>query len=421
MLRSPVETAALSRGIHRLKPQPESDVGVGAIFPSNYIFDLNRLYLHTDYLSARKQLNRECWASLISSGLSVIRSYCRGRNLVFALWLVTNGVTVAAAAPTADWSEPMQLLGRQIAPGTSSKFPFNPDRSFEASYVNIPVFVARGQAPGPTLCLTAGIHGDEINGVEVARRAFARVNPKELRGTLIVLPIINAEGFRSGNRYLPDRRDLNRAFPGSSGGSVARLIAHAIFTKVVSRCDALVDLHTASNQRTNLPQVRADLSDPAIRELAIHFGLGIVVGGSGPDGSLRGETANAGIPAIIYEAGEPFRFQEDEIERGLYGVENVMAYLEMTAQVDREIPDDRVYQHSRWIRTTAGKGGFFFPTAELGDFVRKGDSLGKIVDPLTDASIEVISPIAGEIVGMAVPQPVLSGYALFHLAWHDSE
>ena len=349
----------------------------------------------------------------------MIGHHCRGRSLVLALWLVTNGVTIAAAETAADWSEPLQLLGREIAPGTSSRFPFRPDRSFEASYVNIPVFVARGQTPGPTLCLAAGVHGDELNGVEVARRAFARVNPKELRGTLIALPIINAEGFRSGNRYLPDRRDLNRAFPGSSGGSVARLIAHAIFTKVVSRCDALVDLHTASNQRTNLPQVRADLSDPAIRELATHFGLGIVVGGSGPDGSLRGETAKAGIPAIIYEAGEPFRFQEDEIERGLHGVENVMAYLEMTDQVDREIPDNRVYQNSRWIRTTTGKSGFFFPTAELGDIVRKGDSLGKIVDPLTDASFEIISPIGGEIVGMAVPQPVLSGYALFHVAWHD--
>ena len=189
-----------------------------------------------------------------------------------------------------------------------------------------------------------------------------------------------------------------------------------------SHCDALVDFHTASNQRANLPQIRADLSDPAIRDLAIHFGLGIVVGGSGPDGSLRRESAKAGIPAIIYEAGEPFRFQDAEIERGVAGRRkrhglsrydgagrsgntrcSYIRALEMDSNRDR------------------GKGGFFFPTASLGDMVEAGDPLGEIIDPLTDATIEVSSPQAGEIIGMAVPQPVLSGYALFHLAWHDSD
>jgi predicted deacylase len=366
-------------------------------------------------------LNRVCWVARAPIIIAVIRfrSFCR--NLALVLWLVVISATSVATASAAEQLDALQLLGREIAPGTRSKFPFIPDRSFEASYLNMPVFVAMGMRQGPTLCLTAGVHGDELNGVEVARRAFAKIDPQELRGTLIALPTINAEGVRSGNRYLSDRRDLNRAFPGSTGGSVAGLIAHAIFTKVLHHCDALVDLHTASNQRANLPQIRADLSDPAIRELAIHFGIGIVISGSGPDGSLRRESAKAGIPAIIYEAGEPFRFQEDEIERGVQGVENVMAYLDMTELADKVIPDARIYERSRWIRTEVGKGGFFFPTANLGDMVEAGDSLGKIVDPLTDVSFEVISPISGEIVGMAVSQPVLSGYALFHLAWHDSD
>ncbi len=267
------------------------------------------------------------------------------------------------------------------------------------------------------MCLSAGIHGDELNGVEIARRVFAKIDPDALQGTLIALAAINAEGVRAGNRYLSDGRDLNRAFPGREGGSIASLIAHSISTKVLGHCDALVDLHTASNQRANLPQIRADLSDPAIRELAVHFGHGIVVGGSGPEGSLRREAAKASIPAIIYEAGEPSRFQEDEIERGVFGVENVMTYLGMSKQADREIPGVRIYEHSKWVRAGIREGGFFFPTAKLGDVVVAGDSLGKIVDPLTDATWEVISPIAGEIIGMAVPQPVLSGYALFHLAW----
>ena len=337
------------------------------------------------------------------------------------LWFLTVGLTPLATASADDWSDPLQLLGREIAPGTRSKFPFVPDSSFEASYLNTPVFVARGLTKGPTLCLAAGIHGDELNGVEVARRAFAQIDPQKLRGTVIALPIINAEGFRAGNRYLTDRRDLNREFPGSSGGSVAGLIAHAIFTNVLSHCDALVDLHTASNQRANVPQIRADLSDAAVRELAVHFGLGIVVGGSGPEGSLRGEAVKAGIPAIIYEAGQPLRFEEDEIDRGVYGVENVMAYLDMTEQADSKIPDARIYERSKWVRAARRNGGFFFPTAELGDIVRPGDLLGNIVDPLTDQSFDVISPIAGQVIGMAVPQPVLSGYGLVHLAWHESD
>ena len=351
----------------------------------------------------------------------VLRSRYRSHNLTLVLWCVTIGLTQVATAAPDDWSHPFQLLGREIEPGTKSKFPFVPDRSFEASYLNTPVFVARGLTKGPTLCLAAGIHGDELNGVEVARRAFAQIDPQKLRGTVIALMAINAEGVRTGNRYLSDRRDLNRSFPGSEGGSVASIIAHAIFTNVLSRCDALVDLHTASNQRANVPQIRADLTNPAVRDLAVHFGLGIVVGGSGPEGSLRGEAVKADIPAIIYEAGQPLRFEEDEIDRGVLGVENVMAYLNMTDRAIRKTPDDRVYVRSKWVRVARGQGGFFFPTTKLGDVVRIGDSLGEVVDPLTDATFEVISPIEGEVIGMAFPQPVLSGYGLVHVAWHESD
>lgn len=335
-----------------------------------------------------------------------------------AVVIIVIGAMPITAADGDEWG-PMELLGQSVAPGSKSKFPFIPDRTFEASYLNMPVFVARGSVPGPTLCLSAGVHGDELNGVEVARRAFAQADPEKMRGTLIALPTINAEGVRTGNRYLSNRRDLNRSFPGRAGGSVGAIIAYAVFNEVISRCDALVDLHTASNNRTNLPQIRADLSDPEISELAIHFGLGIVVGGSGPDGSLRREAAKAGIPAIIYEAGEPYRFQEQEILRGAQGVENVMAYLDMTDSVDQEIPDARIYEKSRWVRVVDGQGGFFFPSAELGELVKSGDVLGTIVDPLTDESFDVAATFPGEIIGMALPQPVLSGYALFHLAWHD--
>ena len=318
-----------------------------------------------------------------------------------------------------DWG-PFELLGRSIDVGEKARFPYLPDRTFESSYLNMPLFVARGVKPGPTLCVSAGVHGDELNGVEVSRRVFAETGPVKMRGTLIALPAINAEGVRTGNRYLSDRRDLNRAFPGRQGGSVASLIAYKVFTGVLHRCDALIDLHTASNNRSNLPQVRADLSDPNIADLAVHFGLGIVIGGSGPEGSLRREAVKAGIPTIIYEAGEPYRFQQDEIERGVRGVQNVMAFLGMTDRKQQEVPDASVYERSTWIRVPLRRGGFFFPTAKLGDVVVVGDPLGNIVDPFTDEVFEVQATKAGEIIGMSVSQPVLSGYALFHIAWHEA-
>ena len=153
----------------------------------------------------------------------------------------------------------------------------------------------------------------------------------------------------------------------------------------------------------------------------MHFGLGIVIGGAGPDGSLRREAAKAGVPAIIYEAGAPHKFEEDEITQGVAGVENVMAYLDMIDRDESEIPDTRIYERSRWIRVPVRQGGFFFPAAELGDFVEVGQSLGKVVDPFTDVAHDIASTVDGEIIGMAQSQPVLSGYALFHVAWHSNE
>ena len=339
-------------------------------------------------------------------------------RLSFPVVLVM-GVVLAPAPSVAESWGTLELLERQIEPGTARKMAFSVNDSFATSYLNMPVFVARGKEPGPTLCLTAGVHGDELNGVEVARRAFSEVDPQALRGTLIALPTINAHGVRTKSRYLSDRRDLNRAFPGSTGGSVARLIAFAVFSEVLVDCDAVIDLHTASNQRANLPQIRADISDPAIRDLAINFGVGIIVAGAGPNGSLRREAAKAGVPAIIYEAGEPDRFQPEEIEEGVQGVRSVMSYLEMVPGDRLAIPETQIYERSSWVRAEVGTSGFFFPSAELGDVVKVGESLGTIIDPLTDQESEVTSPLDGEIIGMAVPQPVLPGYALFHVAWHE--
>lgn len=342
---------------------------------------------------------------------------CFAVALLSCFFLAASESSRAADQPQpGDWG-PITVAERTVEPGTSSRFGFSEKPSFRGWYLNTPVFVARGSAPGPTLCLTAGIHGDELNGVEVARRAFSLTDATQLKGTLIAIPAINAQGVRTGSRYLSDRRDLNRAFPGKEGGSIASLIAHAITTYVLPHCDFVVDLHTGSDQRSNVPQIRGDLDNEVVRGLAIHFGKGIVVGGAGPDGSWRQEAVKAGVPAIIYEAGEPLRFQTDEIEHGVEGVFNVMAYLEMIDAPEQMVAEDQIFTRSKWLRAGADESGFFFPLATLGDEVKEGDLLGRIVDPFTDTVYELRAPMAGRLIGMAVSRPVLGGYGLFHLAW----
>ncbi len=324
---------------------------------------------------------------------------------------------VGAQSPGA-WPA-IKLIGQSVTPGEKRKLSFIPAVTFEGSYLNTPVFVAHGAAPGETLCVTAGIHGDEINGVEIARRVFADTDPAGLAGTLIVLPAINVEGFRAGSRYLPDRRDLNRYFPGNPDGSVASIIANAVFSNIILRCGALVDLHTGSFKRSNLPQIRVDLSQKKAVELARHFGVGIIVGGTGPPKSLRRETMNAGIPAIIYDAGQALSFQPEMIVPGVKGVKNVMEYLKMIQGAHREVPESQIFERSPWLRVPSGQSGFFFPERGLDSKIFPGDRLGYVVDPLTDERHDIIAPYSGHIIGMAIPQVVLSGYALFHLGLHD--
>jgi predicted deacylase len=332
-----------------------------------------------------------------------------------ALFLALLAATAVAPLDAAEWGA-IRVAGREIWPGETKRFPYGGETSFEAAYIDAPVFVARGVRAGPSLCITAGIHGDEINGTEIARRAFSWVNPQDLRGTVIVFPMVNAAGVRSGNRYMQDRRDLNRAFPGTSNGSVTSIIAHTLFTELSRNCDYLIDLHTGSFSRSNHPQIRVTGRNNRALELARHFGVGIVVIDEGPNGSIRREAGDIGIPAIIYEAGEPSRFDLEQIASGVQGIESVMAHLGMLEGGKAiTVPESRIYTQTTWVRVPIGAGGYFFPTVELGQVVRKGDRLGTIIDPLTDRYTAVSADQSGEVIGLAVAQIVLSGYALVHL------
>lgn len=323
---------------------------------------------------------------------------------------------LAAAAPGGAVAQawgPLDLLGASIAPGERRELSFLSEPSFVGAFANTMVVAARGAKPGPTLCLTGGVHGDELNGFEIAYRSYTRIDPASLSGTLIAVPAVNAFGFRTGSRYLPDRRDLNRFFPGSAGGSIASRLAGVVFEQVIRRCDALIDLHTGSLQRTNQPQIRTDLGDARALALARSFGSGVVLHGRGPRGSLRRAALDAGIPAVIYEAGEPLRFEEEEIRGGVEGVANVMADLGMTG-VRAPRRAGIVFRATRWVRAEQ-LGGVFLTDRKPGDRVAAGDRLGTVTDPITHQREEIRAPANGQIIGMAVPQVVLVGYGLFHL------
>ena len=271
--------------------------------------------------------------------------------------------------------------------------------------------MARGVRSGPTLCVTAAIHGDEVNSVEIARRAFAGVDAKQLAGTLVVLPAVNASGFRTKNRNMPDRRDLNRAFPGNLNGSVASIVASVVFDGVIRSCSVLVDLHTGSNFRSNLPQIRADTSDPRTLELAKDFGVGIVVAGEGPEGSIRREAMKAGIPAIIYEAGPPYIFLEPEIVRGVEGVNNVMSHLGMTGgEAGRRGDQDA---GAVALAARAGPAGWRLPAGRAAGRRRHAGAIARHGDrPGHRPGHRIRATEAGVVIGMALPQVVLSGFAL---------
>ena len=330
-----------------------------------------------------------------------------------ALGLVALLVLCPAAAPAADWGA-IEIADQRIAPGELLRFTWHGERSFEGSFIDFPVFVARGARPGPTLCVTSGIHGDEVNSVEISRRVFAAVEPRELAGTLVVVPSVNTLGFRTRQRNMVDRRDLNRAFPGNANGSVASIVADTVFQGVVLGCSYLIDLHTGSNLRTNQPQVRVDDSNARAVELAHWFGVGMIITSVGPDGSIRREASRRGVPTIVYEAGQPYVFLESEIERGVEGVRNVMARL---AMID-EPPSKSVSQvvvRSRWVRVPRGWGGIYLPRVQVGDAVVEGQLLATIADPISDQVQELRTGIGGVVIGMALPQVVISGSPLFHI------
>lgn len=326
---------------------------------------------------------------------------------------VAGTATPPATVPETNEQENLSMLNSSVAPGTFRTLHWSPGQYISSLDTPVPILVAHGREAGPSLCITAAIHGDEINGIEIVRRVLHQIEPDSLKGTVIGVPIVNLDGFRRATRYLSDRRDLNRFFPGSPSGSYASRMAHSLFQQIILKCDYSVDIHTASFYRTNLPQLRGDLKNKAVLEFSRHFGGMSVLHNAGATGTLRRAANDAGIPSLTMEAGGPHALEQEAIAFGVKGLKNLMHNLNMYQTVRLWRMPQPVFYQSIWVR--AKLGGIMLSKVDLDEKVRQGQLLGRVIDPITNTSSDIVSPINGTILGKALDQVVSPGFATFHI------
>jgi predicted deacylase len=307
-----------------------------------------------------------------------------------------------------------EFVNAAVAPGEVVQTTWTAGEALHGAQIPTPVLIARGANPGPRLCITAAVHGDELNGIEAVRRFMYSINPAKLTGTIIGVPIVNLQGFQRHSRYLSDRRDLNRFFPGNPRGSSAARMAFGFFNDVIATCDGLVDLHTGSFHRTNLPQLRADLNNPDVLALTKGFGATVVLHSTGGQGTLRRAAVTAGIPAVTLEAGEPLRLQEDAVNHTVKALFTLLDTMSMYNKRSLWGNPEPVYYSSSWVR--ADQGGILLSSVKLGKKVKSGDELGTVTDPISNEQVAIKAPYAGRVIGMALNQFVMPGFATFHLA-----
>lgn len=314
----------------------------------------------------------------------------------------------------------LRIYDREVQPGSRLSFDIKVPELYVHSDLSTPVHVINGKREGPILFISGAVHGDEIIGVEIVRRVLASKQLKNLKGTLIAIPVVNIFGFLNQSRYLPDRRDLNRSFPGSAKGSIASRMANLFFEQIVEMCSHGIDLHTAAVNRENLPQVRANIEDSEVEAMARAFGLPVIVNSGLIEGSLRASAGDAGVKMIVYEAGEALRFDEKAIRAGVNGVLRVMQHLGMIRKSRRAQATAKptLTNNSSWMR--APQSGIHRAIVGLGSWVKEGDALGYIADPLGYNEEVVTATKSGVIIGRSNIPLVTEGEALFHIAMFDA-
>lgn len=315
---------------------------------------------------------------------------------------------------------PYKIAGAEVPPGTRQTVEIPVAKLYTHAPLYIPVEVVHGRRDGPVLMVCGAIHGDEINGVEIIRRMLRNSALRHLRGTLIAVPVVNVFGFVQRTRYLPDRRDLNRCFPGTEAGSLGARTAYLLRTKVMKHVTHIIDLHTGAIHRFNLPQIRAELKNPDTIRMAEAFGAPVIINTSSRHGSLRSYAGSQDIPVITFEGGEALRFDDVVITSGVRGVTRVMRELGMMSQKKSpRAPRNRseVAASSQWVR--ADTDGIMRPLAKLGQKVRKGQKLAMVADPFGEAEKIITSPCSGIVICVNNLPLVNEGEAIYHIARFD--
>lgn len=311
---------------------------------------------------------------------------------------------------------PFRIGTQSVPPGTRETVNLPVSVLSDHTPVTLSVQVVNGKRQGPTMFVSAAVHGDEVIGVEIVRRLLRTANLDTLKGTLLAVPIVNAFGFMNHSRYLPDRRDLNRSFPGSASGSLAARLASLFLNEVVVRCDVGVDLHSAAIHRTNLPQIRVSPGRPNTMMLAEAFGAPLILTSKLRDGSLRQAALDREIDILLYEAGEGLRFDENAVRTGVTGILRVMRHLGMISgkQVSKPKVAPIRSTSSNWQRAPAG--GLLRTYKTIGEAVSEGDVLGVISDPFGETETEILSEDNGLMIGRTNLPIVNEGDGLFHIA-----
>lgn len=309
--------------------------------------------------------------------------------------------------------------GTDIAPGTQQLVDLPVGSLYTHTEMHLPVHVIHGKTEGPRLFISAAIHGDELNGLEIVRRLLRLKSIKRIKGTLIAVPFVNGFGLLQNSRYLPDRRDLNRCFPGSERGSLASRIAHIFLNQIVQQCDYGIDIHTGAIHRSNLPQIRANLDEPETKKLAEAFGVPVIINANLRDGSLRAAADEFRVKTLLYEAGQALRLDELSVRAGVKGIQNVMRELGMLSSKSHRNANTEPYiaRSSSWIR--APHSGLLQSYKKLGDRVSKNQVLAAVTDPSDMFDLhehEILSKYAGIIIGKTNIPLVNEGDAIFHVA-----
>jgi predicted deacylase len=312
----------------------------------------------------------------------------------------------------------LTFLNHVVQAGESKRIEMPVSEQLMQGTVSIPLHVVYGKKPGPTICLTATLHGDEICGIEIIRQVLSAIKPEKLKGIIIFVPVVNVFGFNHNSRYLPDRRDLNRCFPGSRRGSMAARLANLYITQVIQKCDFAIDFHTAAIGKTNYPQVRANLEDKEIYKFAKSFNAPVMIHSKEIHGSLREAAQKVNCKMIVFESGEVNRFDPASIQVAVDGIFHVLHEMKMTKSKRKvKTIHPKEFKKMKWLR--APKSGLFHTLHQLGSVVKDKETIGEISDIFGDTIAKVKAPCSGMVVGLTTNPKVHQGDAIVHIACTD--